>query len=644
MANTRKAKKREITEGLAVLIENVMEKSEVVLLVKAIRDKLTGVAEDLANVEAKDIMPLFDSMVEAFGTEVADNFNNVVTEQLRSLVAAVQNGKGVIDKEIVRLEKGVEGGDISDMGMDAAETGPEAPAEPPVGGEGAGQAPAVAPPEGGLPEVPADVAGNTEDDALGGNFAGRSRKESAKPRGKMIEDFISEPVHTGAPRPTNASPPAIDQHPHKSVDFATNLHNLGVFHGKAGEMGRNIESMIDNETLDGKQRKALANVLSSFSAFAAEPAHWSDAEVKLSSSLQAAGIWNFAETPAVAKIVGKLRTLAHFLNMKHAGIVEANIIKLRRAPNPDAMIVTAFRSKLREKRDAQMAAIQTARMFAIDIGDVVTVVREAKQETDCKAKDKTKGKTKIKEAPLLGPRSAGGRARDTEQSDREYIEQQKQKRKDAAAKGKAKGEDSKKPVKEFQMDTPDSAKGMFKGKSTSDLQSRKTADKSRIANADKQGKGHARDTKDLERVNFAIRAHKSKGGKGWHRGVNEEDLLQGVPMFPVNSASPATATAGQPPVGGPQQNSLGGPQQNVVNPSTRKPLSPQDKRMQQQNQVSQQQAKGATGANAQAQGQAQVMEPPPPGNNTPTSAQQPSARMSSVQPPAKKPNRAMYNS
>jgi hypothetical protein len=88
----------------------------------------------------------------------------------------------------------------------------------------------------------------------------------------------------------------------------------------------------------------------------------------------------------------------------------------------------------------------------------------------------------------------------------------------------------------------------------------------------------------LKRVNFAIRAHKSAGGKGWHKKVNEEDLLQNVPMFPIGQNTPVVGQNIVSP--GNTQSTVGN---QTPNPSTTKPLTPADKRNQQQQQTSQQQ-------------------------------------------------------
>lgn len=547
--NLRRSK---IREGLAYLIEDVMAKSEVVMAAQSIADKLQDMAEDLSTVEAKDIMPMSDSMTSAFGPPVADQFNSVATDQVRQLISTIQSSKSAIDQEIQRMKQGVNGGDTSDMGMDNAMMPPESPD---MAAQGS------VPPPSSLPEVPSEpgMSGDMDDmgdeaGAIEGGFAGRDKKESAKPRGKKLAEHEVTEDFLGSGGASGGSPPAIDQHPHKSVDFATNLHNLGRFHGQAAKLARNIEAMIDTDSLSGNERKSLANVLSNFAGFAHEPSLWSDAETKLKMSLQAAGLWDTSK-PEVNKIVTQLRKLAHLIAFKHEGMIESSIRELKMSSDPDALIFGVFRKKLAETRDAQTAAIHAARSYAIDIEDVVSIVREAATNRD------------------------------------RYGE-------------KARSDKSKEPVNEFDMNTPASAKGMFKGKTTGELEKRVASDKAKVASAHKNDKGHAAASKDLKRSEFAVRAHKSKNDGGWHHSVNEDEMIQNASLFPVQSGPNTTPN---PPLSNPGPSAqstapIGGPN---ANPSTNKPMTPNDMRMRQQTQTNGQQA--ATAMNT----------PPPPTGGKP---------------------------
>jgi hypothetical protein len=350
--------KPKMNEGLAFLIEDALQRSEVVIAAESISEKLQGMAEDLSTIEAKDIMPLNDALTSAFGPQVAQKFNAVATEQIRQLVTAVQTAKSGLDGEILRLKQAVESGEVSDIAMDA---GAAAPPGGPPGLADEPPGPAGAPAPDGMPEGPPGPPGEEDMGIPGaaGPAVGRMRKEGAKPKGKRIAE-LAEPRS------------------HESVNFNTNLSNLQLFHGGAGRLAQGIANMIRTEELSEQQRKGLANVLSHLAAFSAEPAHWSgvDADKKLEMALQSAGIWKM-DTPALQKIGAQFKRLAHILAAKHDGMLESNIRLLRKASDPDALILKTFRVSLAENHDGQMAAIRTARTFAIDIDDVVAVVREA---------------------------------------------------------------------------------------------------------------------------------------------------------------------------------------------------------------------------------------------------------------------------
>lgn len=359
--------KNQKTQGLAFLIEDALEKLAPVMAAKDISDKFQDMLENLGKIQPDDVMPLQDMLSQHYGADVATRFSQAVMEQVNQSIAAMQNAKMAIDAEIKRLETGAGGGDMSDLAMDnGAPGGPPAAAPAPTPGM-----PETPPPEAGPgPAAPGEMppaGGPGEDMEMGGSFAGRPRKESAKPRGKMVREFLGDPPGIAPPAPV---------HPYKSENFHPNLDLLKSEHGGLGRLARTIESMIDSGKLNGAEREGLANALSSMCANCRDAGHWVDPEAKLQSSLMANHLTNVGD-PEVALIVKELQRLAHGLSLKHAQVMENSIIALRKSRNPDALILKTFRTKLDETRDAQLAAIRTARQYAIDIDDVVVIVREA---------------------------------------------------------------------------------------------------------------------------------------------------------------------------------------------------------------------------------------------------------------------------
>ena len=190
------------TRGLAFLIESELEKAEVVLAAKAILEKLQGMAEDLAKVEANDIMPMLDGMRLTFGPELADAFNETTTAKLRQTTEAIKAAKDSIASEVSKLEGSVNGGlsndmamgsqdqdapelgggmqdgdlgDMGDMGGDADAMGDEdmgdMGAEAPAGDEGMG-----------------DLDAAFDDAAEQNSAAGRARKESVERNVKALRE------------------------------------------------------------------------------------------------------------------------------------------------------------------------------------------------------------------------------------------------------------------------------------------------------------------------------------------------------------------------------------------------------------------------------------------------------------------------
>lgn len=188
------------TRGLAFLIESELEKAEVVLAAKAILEKLQGMAEDLAKVEANDIMPMLDGMRLTFGPELADAFNATTTAKLRQTTEAIKAAKDSIASEVAKLEGSVNGGMTNDMAMgaqdaDAPELGGE---DLGLGGEadlgdmgGMGDEEAMGD-DGMADEAPAPEMGDMDaafDDAAEQNSAaGRARKESVESNVKALRE------------------------------------------------------------------------------------------------------------------------------------------------------------------------------------------------------------------------------------------------------------------------------------------------------------------------------------------------------------------------------------------------------------------------------------------------------------------------
>lgn len=175
--------RKPIKENISYLIESELEKAEVILAAKDIADKVARMAETLAKVEGEDIMPMTDALREAFGPETADAFVEKIVGGLRKAVQDLTGTKDMVSGEVDRLERILNGEDVSDMASDA---GFEEPVEAPIAEP---RDERDEPEELPVADEPEDMpVAEPEPMDLSGPSAGRARKESAGSRGRMIKE------------------------------------------------------------------------------------------------------------------------------------------------------------------------------------------------------------------------------------------------------------------------------------------------------------------------------------------------------------------------------------------------------------------------------------------------------------------------
>lgn len=189
-------------KSLSYLIEAELEKATVLLAAKAITDKLQQIAEQLAKMDANEVMPLGDSMRDLFGSEQASSFEQAVSEKLRSLTEQVRDTKNAISDQIEALEKGEPMNDLNNMGDDdmfpTAGDDAAAPAGDDAGLGGSDMEAAGDEAFGGeADDFGGDDAMGDLDAAFGGGSdmggaAGRPTKESAAPRGKKLDESSAD--------------------------------------------------------------------------------------------------------------------------------------------------------------------------------------------------------------------------------------------------------------------------------------------------------------------------------------------------------------------------------------------------------------------------------------------------------------------
>jgi hypothetical protein len=114
-------------------------------------DKLAGMAEDLAELQTKALMPLVDEIKYNVGQQQAQSFNDTAKAQLQSALDAISSVKDAMGDQVLALQ----GGQLPATDMEAPmpelapELEPEMPAEVPgddmMGGADEVAGPAEAP-------------------------------------------------------------------------------------------------------------------------------------------------------------------------------------------------------------------------------------------------------------------------------------------------------------------------------------------------------------------------------------------------------------------------------------------------------------------------------------------------------------------
>ncbi len=172
----KKVKESAKPQKLATLMEQDLDQAEVVLAAKAMIDKLQGMAEDLAEMQVEELMPIVDAMKQSFGIEMANGFNQQAEGILQPALDAVKSARDGMDNAVL----GMSGeGPAPEMAMDPAMDAGMAPADPAM--------------DPGM-DVP------TEDDFAGAEAAsgaideptGRIPKESLEKAGRYIYEHKME--------------------------------------------------------------------------------------------------------------------------------------------------------------------------------------------------------------------------------------------------------------------------------------------------------------------------------------------------------------------------------------------------------------------------------------------------------------------
>lgn len=263
-----------------------LDKAQTLLAAKDITDRLQGMAEDAAKMAVDDLMPLVDTMKDQFGLEQATAFNNVVKQQLQTVLDSIIAAKDQTDNAINTMETG---------GMPAAPSDIGQPL-PPMGGAAPAAAPAAEPamaPEGEPAAADAGAEGEIDFEK---EFAaspatsgpeeeplGRAKKEVAEALNKSQDhkDLLANTANAAMTGKDENGRPVNKQDAQKTLKALTNMkeaaqktrspYAIGMSQAmkqtgdkpplkkstitKAHDIARGIESDLKESRLQVKQAK-----------------------------------------------------------------------------------------------------------------------------------------------------------------------------------------------------------------------------------------------------------------------------------------------------------------------------------------------------------------------------------------------------
>jgi hypothetical protein len=106
---------------ISLLLEDGLQKAEVILAAKDLINNIQKAIERLAEIEIEDTMPLADTMRTVFGEKLSDDFEQLVKSELDSSIEQLRVSKDKISDFITGLEGNFDvssEGNFSDMAYD----------------------------------------------------------------------------------------------------------------------------------------------------------------------------------------------------------------------------------------------------------------------------------------------------------------------------------------------------------------------------------------------------------------------------------------------------------------------------------------------------------------------------------------------
>ena len=145
-----KDKVEEKVNSLKALLEQEVEKAEIVIAAKSIVDELQDMIEQLGKMQNDELGAVVDQMSYQYGADKAASFNQAVASQLETLLGSLKSAKEAVNNEVLVLtgeapaqsDMAPADSDLGDMETDTDDaTDLEAPADDLTGGDDSASGP-----------------------------------------------------------------------------------------------------------------------------------------------------------------------------------------------------------------------------------------------------------------------------------------------------------------------------------------------------------------------------------------------------------------------------------------------------------------------------------------------------------------------
>jgi hypothetical protein len=150
--NKPKDKVEEKFNSLKTLLEQEVEKAEIVIAAKSLVDELQDMVEQMGKMQNDELGAVVDQMSYQYGADKAASFNTAVASQLETLLASIKTAKEAVNNEVLVLtgeapaqsDMAPADSDLGDMETDTdmgGEDDLEAPADDLTGGDDSASGP-----------------------------------------------------------------------------------------------------------------------------------------------------------------------------------------------------------------------------------------------------------------------------------------------------------------------------------------------------------------------------------------------------------------------------------------------------------------------------------------------------------------------